>query len=379
MNRFADVVIVGAGVMGCSAAFHLARGTRGSEIARPSGARVVVVEKGSVASGMTKRSGGLVRASFSDETQAALAQASLEYFRDWKNSVGGSCGFTRTGLLVLANETGAARLRAMVDHLGADTRVVSADELCDLQPGVRVQDVALAAHEPDAGYVDPLATTQTLAARAKEWGVEFRTGTLVKHIRVEGGRVVGVETTTGAIETFNVVVMAGAWSARLLKPLGIEMGITTTRVQVVFFDRPAELKTGHHAFVDTTTGAYFRPHSFGLTFAGVIEAETNTVNPDHFDETVAPEFVDDVRARIATRLPAFTNARFVRGHTGVYDLTPDTRPIISRVPGIAGLIVAAGFGGDGFAFAPAVGACVAEMVTDGAARTVDVSEFSLIV
>jgi glycine/D-amino acid oxidase-like deaminating enzyme len=116
-----------------------------------------------------------------------------------------------------------------------------------------------------------------------------------------------------------------------------------------------------------------------LTCAGLIEAEAETVNPDHFDETVAPEFVNDVRARIATRLPAFTNARFVRGHTGVYDLTPAARPIISRVPGIAGLIVAAGFGGDGFAFAPAVGACVAEMVTDGAARTVDVSGFGLMV
>ena len=372
MNRFADVVIVGAGVMGCSAAFHLARGTRGSEIARPSGARVVVVEKGSVASGMTKRSGGLVRASFPDETKTALAHASLGYFRDWKNSVGGNCGFTQTGLIVIMPETSAARLR-----VGANARIVSAGELCELQPGIHADDVTFALHEPDAGYVDPLATTQTLAARAKEWGVEFRTGTLVKHIRVEGGRVIGVETTTGAIETLNVVVMTGAWSTRLLKPLGIELGITTTRVQVAFFDRPTELKTGHYAFVDTTTGAYFRPHSFGLTYAGLIEAETNIVNPDHFDETVAPEFVNDVRARIATRLPAFTNARFVRGHTGVYDLTSDTRPIISRVPGIAGLIVAAGFGGDGFALAPAVGACIAEMVTEGAARSIDIAALRL--
>jgi sarcosine oxidase subunit beta len=372
MNRFADIVIIGAGVMGASAAFHLARGARISERARPLGARVVVVEKGSIGSGMTKRSGGLVRGAFPHETETQLARTSLNYFRDWKNIVGGDCAFVKTGAVLIADVV-------QVSDLRISARAITPDELRALQPHARVDDVAFAAYEPDAGYCDPLATTQAFANRAKEWGAEFRTGTLVKNIRVEHHRVTGVETTTGMIETMNVVVMTGAWSDRLLKPRGIEIGIEPARVQVAFFDRPAELKKGHCAFVDLTTGAYFRPHTFGLTYAGLLNEEINLVNPDHFDETVSQDFVADLRARIATRLPAMANARFARGHTGVYDLTPNARPIISRVPGIAGLIVAAGFGANGFALAPAIGACVAEMVSDGAASTVDVSALSLIV
>ncbi|MBI5650200.1 MAG: FAD-binding oxidoreductase [Chloroflexi bacterium] len=371
MNRFADIVIIGAGVMGASAAFHLARGARMSERARPLGARVVVVEKGSIGSGMTKRSGGLVRGTFPNETETQLAWTSLNYFRDWKNIVGGDCAFVKTGVVVIVDEARA--------HIGAPAQTLDADALRELQPHARVDDVVRALYEPDAGYADPLATTQAFAARAKEWGAEFRTGTLVKSIRVEHHRVTGVETTTGMIETMNVVVMTGAWSERLLKPRGIDIGIQTARVQVAFFDRPAELKKGHCAFVDLTTGAYFRPHTFGLTYAGLLNEEINLVNPDHFDETVSQDFVADLRARIATRIPAMAHARFARRHTGVYDLTPHARPIISRVPGIAGLIVAAGFGANGFAIAPAVGACVAEMVSDGAASTVDVSALSLVV
>ena len=84
MNPIADVVIVGAGVVGCSAAFHL------TQVGKP---RVIVVEKGSIASGMTKRSGSLVHTHFANEPTARLAAKSLEQYRNWKNIVGGDCGF----------------------------------------------------------------------------------------------------------------------------------------------------------------------------------------------------------------------------------------------------------------------------------------------
>ncbi|MBI5302577.1 MAG: FAD-binding oxidoreductase [Chloroflexi bacterium] len=377
MNRFADVVIVGGGVMGCSAAFHLARGARVSDDARPLNARIVVVEKGSVASGMTKRSGGLMHASLPDETQAQLAWKSLEYVRNWKSIVGGECAFIKTGLLALAPETVLREQATMLARIGAPAQTLSADELREFQPGVNADDAPRALFEPDAGYVDPMQMAQSLAARAKEYGAEFRTGTLAKSIRVEHGRVTGIETTTGTIETLAVVVMAGAWSERLLKPLGIELGMRVARTQVAFFDRPAELKKGHPAFFDAYTGAYFRPHTFGLLYAGMIEPNDENVNPDHFDESVSPAFVNELRQRIVTRLPVMANARYVRGHAGVYDVTAHAHPIIGKAPAITGLFVAAGFGGYGLALAPAVGACVAELVTEGAASTVELKEFQV--
>jgi glycine/D-amino acid oxidase-like deaminating enzyme len=103
--------------------------------------------------------------------------------------------------------------------------------------------------------------------------------------------------------------------------------------------------------------------------APLSESETN---PDHFNEDISPAFVADLQQRIAARLPAMARARYVRGHAGVYDTSPDGHAVLGRVPGIEGLIVAAGFSGIGFALAPAVGACIGELIADGETSTVDV-------
>ncbi len=372
MSAFADVVIVGAGVMGCSAAFHLAR---------RKGPRVVVIEKAALASGQTKRSGALIRAHYPFAPEARLALASLRTFQNWKDIVGGDCGFTQTGLARTVNEASAAELRQQVEMLrdiGVNTQVVSPAELRELQPAARVDDVALAAYEPEAGYADPVAATQTLAARAKNLGVTFKTGTYVKSILIDHGRVYGVDTTVGQIETLTVVVMAGPWSDRLLKPLGVEIGIQPARAEVAFFDRPSELKAGHAAFIDTITGAHFRPHPFGLTMGGMTApAAEPSKDLDQFDETVSREVVADLQQRIAARLPAMASARFTRGHAGIYDMTADGHAVLGRAPGIYGLVIAAGFSGKGFGLAPAVGQCIAEMIADGEARTVDLGAFRL--
>jgi sarcosine oxidase subunit beta len=372
LKTITDIVIVGAGVMGCSTAFHLAR----------LGTRVIVVEKGSIASGMTKRSGGLVVAHYPLQVEARLALASLRYFQDWSNIVGGSCEFTQTGFVrVVGGETQARELNEHVARLrsiGVNTQTLTRAELKELQTSSYTDDITLAAYEPEAGFVDSMAATQSLAARAKALGCKFQTGTLVKSIRVENGRVFGVETNAGPIQALTVVVMAGPWSDRLLKPLGAGIGLVSLRAQVAFFDRPAEFKSGHVAFSDGVTGAYFRPHSYGLTLGGLnAPHSTDPVNPDHIDETVDPGFVADVQNRIAGRLPGMARARYVRGHAGVYDVTPDGHAVLDRVPGIHGLVVAAGFNGTGFGLAPAVGASIAELVTDGEVRSVDLTDLNL--
>ena len=371
MRTVADVVIIGGGVTGCSIAFHLARLKR---------LRVIVVEKGSVASGMTKRSGGMIRVRYPWEAEARLALASLHYFQNWKEIVGGNCGFTRTGFVsIVQGEANAAKLQddvAMLHRIGANVEILSPEQLRELQPAVRIDDVTMAAYEPEAGYTDPINVAQSLAARAKDLRVSFHTGTFAKGILVERGRVSGVDTTTGEIETMSVVLAAGPWSDRLLKPLGVQIGIRPQRSQVVFFERPPELKAGHTAYHDSTTGAFFRPHTFGLTLGGLEPCKSDSnPNPDQFDETVDREYVSAVHERIAHRLPAMAQARFVRGHAGVLDTSPDGHAVLDRVPGVHGLIVAAGFSGTGSALAPAVGACIMELITDGAAKTVDLSPF----
>lgn len=365
-----DVIVIGGGIIGCSAAFHLGR---------RKGTRVLVIEKGPLGSGMTRRSGAFVRAALATPTETRLALASANYFRQWKEIVGGSCGFTPTGLLVIASEEQAARLNdqlAQWNALGAPIQTLSRGEVRDLQPDAQVDDVALAAHDATAGFADPMLTAQTLAARAKELGVIFKTGTMVKRIQVEYGRAVGVETNIGAIEALNVVICAGAWSDRLLAPLRATIGLRAQRVPLVFFERSADLRAGHLAFEDWASGAHFRPHTFGLTAGGLLAA-SEQVNPDSFDEAISAAFIADAQQRMAARLPALARARYIRGHAGAYETRDDGRAVLGRVPGIAGLFVAAGFGSVGFTIAPAVGACLAELVLDGEVRTADVSAWSV--
>ncbi len=372
MKSYTDVVIIGAGVMGCSAAFHLAR----------LGVRATVVEKGAIASGMTKRSSAVIWSHHTLEAEARLALASLSYFQNWSERVGGDCGYIQTGWAQLVRgETEAAGLvhRAeKLNALGVNTDLLSRDALAALMPFAKLDDVTSAVYEPEAGYADPTATTQAFAARAKALGTCFETGTFVKQVLVERGRVTGVDTTSGSIQALTVIVTAGPWASRLLEPLGVAPDSMAERDEVLFFERPAELRKDLVACRDSVNGMYYRPHAFGLLLAGLDAPERRTkVDPDQLDEALGAESKDRLQERLAARLPGMANARYIRGHAGVYDTTRDGHAILDRVPGIHGLIVAIGFGDAGLALAPAVGACLAELVTDGSITLVDTSPFRL--
>src|ERR1700691_5779829 len=188
----ANLIVVGAGVVGCSIAFHLAR----------AGARVRVFDKGGICAGMSARSGALVRMHYTFAPEAELAWKSHHYFRNWSEIVGGRCGFVETGFAVVVDERNAARLRAnvaMLRRVGVDTEVVTAAELRKLEPNAFVGDVALAAFEPHSGYADPVATTESLAAAAKRQDAEFSTNTLIARIVHRGGRAAGVVDSGGRV------------------------------------------------------------------------------------------------------------------------------------------------------------------------------------
>ena len=364
----ANIIVIGAGVVGCSLAFHLAR----------AGARVRVFDKGGICAGMSARSGALVRMHYTFAPEAELAWKSFHYFRNWNDLVGGRCGFVETGFAVVVGEHNAARLRAnvaMLQGVGVDTEIVTATELRRREPDAFVDDVALAAFEPHSGYADPVATTEALATAAKRHGAEFSTNTPVAKIVASSGRATGVIDTSGRMhEADAVCVVAGPWTDILLAPLSAKIGIKSERAQIAFFKRAPQLK--HCIYIDTIAGSYFRPHGDDLTLAGLggwkAEAEAN---PDDFRERNDDDFVAAVRKRLAQRIPAMIDAPYSHGHAGIYDVSPDARAVMGPVPGVAGLFVAAGFSGTGFKTAPAVGASMAELILTGASKTVDLTPF----
>src|SRR5256712_2785351 len=225
----------GAGVMGASLAFH--QTSDGMQ-------NVLVVDKKGLCGGMTAKSGALVRMHYTNDSEARMAFASLRYFQHWGDMIGGACGFTRTGFIMTVSPDNAERLRqnvTMLQHVGVNTQVITAQELRELQPACQVGDLVVAAYEPESGYADPRATTTAFMQRAQQQGAMLREGVMVTGLRTAGGRVVGVDTNEGPIDAPIVVVMAGPWSDRLLKTAGITFPITTQRAQIAFYERPAAL------------------------------------------------------------------------------------------------------------------------------------------
>ncbi len=364
-----SAIVVGAGVVGTSLAFHLAR----------AGTRVRVFDKGGICAGMSARSGALVRMHYTFAPEAELAWNSLRYFRNWEEIVGGRCGFVRTGFTVVVGSENASRLRANVEMLraiGIETFVVNPDEFRALEPEANAADVALAAYEPQSGYADPIATTTSFADAAKRNGAQFVTDNPVAAIKTGGGRATGIVDAAGIVHEADVVcIAAGPWTDPLLRPLGVQIGICAERAQIAFFKRASGLR--HCGYIDTIAGSYFRPHGDALTLAGLGELTPEVeADPDRFRESNDEDFVGRVRTRLGRRIPRMADAPYVRGHAGIYDVSPDSRAVMGAVPGIASLFVAAGFSGTGFKTAPAVGAAMAELMLEGQARTADISAFS---
>src|SRR6267142_5157862 len=248
LPRSADVIIIGGGVHGASAAFHFARKKAG---------RILLIEKKFIASGPTGRSTALVRQFYAMDFFTRTASAAAEMFCHWKDVVGGDGdpGFQQVGMLALAGPDTAPHLRhnaLRARELGAGVTLISPAEVKALVPAARVDDVALASYEAESGYADPSSTANALGNRARDLGATIIQYQRVDAIRVAGSRVIGVRTESTDIDAPVVVNCGGLWANQLLRPLGIEVSITPTRHQMCFFRRPAGFGT-HPAIADTVS------------------------------------------------------------------------------------------------------------------------------
>ncbi len=367
--KTADVVIVGAGVNGASTAFHLAKaGVR----------NIVVVERHHVAAGATGKSGALVRMHYTNEPETRLAFESLRYFQHWPELVGGDCGFQPIGLLYLTPPQLLQHLEAnvaMQRAVGVNTRIIRPDEARELDPSLWLDDVTHIAYEPDSGYADPNATTQSFVRAAMHLGVEFLFETEVTAVHTTGDHVTGVATTAGDIEAPVVVIVAGAWSDHLFRPLGIDLGLVPFTGRVTIFRWPMDRAPRHLTYIDALNQLWARPIDGDCTLVGAEVGLDHGVDPDHAAEAVPQAYIDLCRELIAKRFPVMRHA-VVRGNSAcVMVNSPDARPIIDQLPQYQGLYCMTGCSGTSFKTAPAIGKCLSEWITEGRARTVDLAPF----
>ncbi len=368
MDGTADVVVIGAGVQGASLAFHLAR----------RGAKVVVVERSSVASGATGRSSGLVRMHYDVAAESALAWASFPWFREWSERVGeGSCDFVQTGFVQLVPPALADALRAnvaMQRGLGIETSVIGHDDVVRLVPGVHADDIVAAAYEPLSGYADPTATAAGFLAAARRAGAAYVGGAEARVV-VEGDRVVAVDTDRGRIATPVAVDAAGAWAAAVAATAGVDLPVEPWRHDTAYFGVPAGRDNHIPVVIDQAIEAYFRREGADLILVGLESGNTTGGSPDRPMEGLAEETIMAMVDAICARLPWMVSGTFRTAHGGQDGISPDEHAILGAA-GPAGFYLDCGHSGTGFKTAPAVGLCMAELILDGAAHTADITPFA---
>jgi glycine/D-amino acid oxidase-like deaminating enzyme len=264
----------------------------------------------------------------------------------------------------------------MLRGIGVNTVALTPAELKALQPFANVDDLGAAAYEPDSGYANPSAVCEGFRRRIHDLGGRVLQWTEVTRIARRESRVVGVETTAGTIEAGAVVVAAGAWAPRLCREIGLPLPARPKAIDTVVVTRPPELATPHMTFIDNAQGTYFRVESGILTLVGV-PCPVWDIDPDTLGTGVAPHAAAEGAAILTQRIPAMERATLSRGYRA-FDLYSDDRhAILGSVPGVDGLYLATAFSGSGFKIAPAVGTCMAELILDGQAKTVDIEPFAL--
>jgi sarcosine oxidase subunit beta len=367
----ADVVVIGGGVNGCSTAYHLAKaGVK----------KVVLVEKGHVASGPTGLSSGVVRQYYTLEPLAMMARDSVKVLEHFSDIIGGESGFVQCGIVFMNGPLDEDVMRESVEmhqRIGIKERLLSAAELVQMEPQLNTEGIVHGAYEPDGGYADPTLVATSFAAAAEREGVVIMRNTEVTGVQVAAGRVKAVTTNKGEIATEKAVNVAGPWGRRIAQMAGVDIPLSASRHPVHVLERPDTWRTPTPVWVDLVNGWYFKPegkHGVMVGSLTEVEADRNVQIEGYaaktsFDETVP------YSEGIVARFPVMADGTARAGWAGLYDVTPDGMPVIDRFPEAEGFYCAVGWNGHGFKTSPALGALMAELVTTDACTRYDLSIF----
>lgn len=379
----ASTVIVGGGIVGTAVAFFLAdRGERD----------VVLLERDRLGSGTTKGGLGGIRHQFVDELDVRLSLMATEFWREFPSYTGSGHDFEERGYLFLAETAdGLAQLREplpLYERLGVPVEMLDRQEIEDLVPGIRTDDLAGGRICARDGYGDPLAALAGFAAAALLEGVRSFEGTPATELLREGDRVTAVRTARGDIRAERVLLATGCWTAQLAATAAVAVPIWAYP-RTVMESQPMPQLAGIPMVIEWESGFHFRPKDGRQRFAmpnlttdGGIEkgpgAPPTSFEAVEFPPLEVPASLEPwVKARAARRHPAFQGLEITASWSCYYEMTPDDHPVVGRVPGVDGLYVAAGFSGHGFMHTPATAQLVVEEMLDGKASTLDISDLSL--
>ncbi|MCI0633730.1 MAG: FAD-binding oxidoreductase [Actinobacteria bacterium] len=369
MTRTADVIVVGGGVVGASAAYHLAAAGAG---------RVLLFERaGHLASGSTGACAGGFRFQFSSEVNVRLSKASVPMITGFTREHGLPLDVVQDGYLFLVRNERLwedfVSANELHRSLGVEAELLTPGEAGTLAPGISLEGLVGATFGPRDGIADPSGLTQGYATLARRAGAEIELGVEVSAVRVSAGRVAGVETSGGDVDAPAVVNAAGPWAGLLASTAGVELPLEPIPRHVLVTGSFPGVPERRTLVIDAESSFYL--HREG---EGVLMGMGSPDERASFETTPDEGFVAEELLPTAVRVfPPIEEASIEHSWVGLYEMTPDRHPIIGEVPGVSGFYLANGFSGHGFQHAPIVGKLLAELIVDGEARTVDVSALGL--
>jgi sarcosine oxidase subunit beta len=348
----ADAVVIGAGAVGCSVAYNLAK--RGMK-------KIVLLDRGNIGEGSTGRCAGGVRQQFSTEVNVRIGMLSVQILKGFEERLGRSADFRQIGYLFVAPDQAAMddlRANLEVQHRAGlvDAREVTVEEVGRMVPGLRLDDLHGGSFCPTDGIAGPSEMTQAYAHAGRQLGVQILEGAEAVGLSIQSGRC-QVRTERGVIRAARVVCCAGAWSRALGEMAGLSVPVAPYR-RHIFVTKPFSGITRQTSMtVDYRTSFYFHPEGDGL-----LMGMTDPAEPESFRTDVEWDFLDHLVEHATQRFPALENAEIMTGWAGLYEMTPDRQGIIGESRQAPGFWLCCGFSGHGFMQAPAVGELCADLM-----------------
>ncbi|HNU79751.1 MAG TPA: FAD-binding oxidoreductase [Bacillota bacterium] len=353
MNKTASVVIIGGGISGCAIAYTLAK--KGVK-------DIVVIERDYLSSGATGRCGAGVRMQWGTEMNCKLAKYSIEFFERANEELEYEYDieFKQGGYLIVAStEKEVNQFKkniALQNSLGIPSRLLTPKEAKEIVPHMDETKIIAATFNPKDGHLNPFHTTQAYANAAVRLGVEIMKYATVTGIKVENGKVVGVQTDKGYISTPVVVNAAGGYSQLIAKMVGIDLPVYSERHQILVTEPVAPMQGP--MFMSFSLNIYCQQTPHGSFIMGRGDAN----EPRDLRITSSWHFMEEMAKTCTELLPPLKELRVVRQWSGLYNISPDRQPIYGPVKEVEGFYLACGYSGHGFMFGPVTGVVMAEAI-----------------
>jgi sarcosine oxidase subunit beta len=366
MEKTADVVILGGGIIGVSIAYHLALKKAG---------KIILLEKGQLGEGSTSRCVGGIRTQFSTEINIRFSLESIKTFERFEEEFGVNPEFKRIGYLFLA--TTEKEIEIFKENIklqrkfGIPVELLDSNEIKIRWPYLQMDDILGGTFCYWDGYAGPSEVLSGFVSGAKREGAKIYENTEAVGISLKKGKVNGVKTDKEEISTPIVVNAGGPFASLIGEMAGIKIPVKPLRRQV-FITAPFSLTDQIIPLtIDFSRGWYFRQEVDGLLLSGPLDQEPS------FNLNIDYEAMAEASENAMYRVPALEKACIARGWAGLYEISPDNHAILGKTPEVEGLILANGFSGHGFQHSPAVGKVMAELITEGKATTIDISPLSI--